>query len=129
MKKQILKFTIIGALALGGFNAQASIQDAFVEVESNHGVISTDTFMVYGNCGMCERTIEGALKDVKGVSKSNWSQKTKMMTVSYDKHVITLEEIQQKIAAVGYDTDAIRASKKSYKSLPGCCQYERPKGK
>ncbi len=86
----------------------------------------TEQFRVYGNCGMCEKTIEGSLKDVEGVSLADWNKETDQMTVTYDPELITLDQIKQKIANVGYDSDTHRAKDEVYESLPGCCQYERP---
>ena len=86
----------------------------------------TEKFTVYGNCGMCERTIENSLKDVKGVSVADWNRETDEMTVTFDAEVITLDAIKQKIADVGYDSDTHRAKEEVYNSLPGCCQYDRP---
>lgn len=96
------------------------------EVQPVGGV--KDIFMVYGNCGMCERRIEGALANVKGVHSADWDVDTKVMTVQYDDEAISLDEIKKKVAAVGHDTDKFRAEKKVYNNLPGCCQYDRPKG-
>ena len=87
----------------------------------------TEEFTVYGNCGMCERTIENSLKDVNGVSKGDWDRETDVMTVVYNPEIISLEDIKQKIADVGYDSDTHRAKDEVYNNLPGCCQYERPK--
>lgn len=87
----------------------------------------TETFKVYGNCGMCKATMEGALKKKEGVLSKSWDTKTKMITVTYDPSKITLTQIQQKIADVGYDTDSIKAKDEAYKKLHACCQYERPK--
>jgi copper chaperone CopZ len=87
----------------------------------------TKKFTVYGNCGMCKRTIEGALKDVKGVQSAEWNMETDEMTVTFNPHKISLDAIKQKIADVGYDTDTHRAKQEVYEALPGCCQYERPK--
>ncbi len=89
----------------------------------------TEKFTVYGNCGMCKRTIEGALTDVKGISVGEWDTDTDVMTVTYDEALISLDAIKQKIADVGYDTDTHRAKTAVYESLPGCCQYDRPTGK
>ena len=86
----------------------------------------TEKFTVYGNCGMCERTIENSLKNVDGVSKRDWDRETDVMTVVYNPKKISLDEIKQKIADVGYDSDTHRAKDEVYSSLPGCCQYERP---
>ncbi len=86
---------------------------------------STEKFTVYGNCGMCERTIEGSLKDVDGVTLADWDKETDQMTVSFNPKVITLDAIKQKIADVGYDSETHRAKDEIYNSLSGCCQYER----
>lgn len=89
-------------------------------------VDKTEKFTVYGNCGMCQRTIENSLNDVEGVSEANWNIDTDEMTVVFNPEVITLDAIKQKIADVGYDSDSHRAKDEVYNSLPGCCQYERP---
>lgn len=87
--------------------------------------IKTDTFMVYGNCGMCKATIEKALKSKDGIEYRNWDKETKKIVVKYDADVITLNEIHKKIAASGYDTEKARANDQVYNSLHKCCQYER----
>lgn len=92
-------------------------------------VKKTDTFKVYGNCGMCKETIEGSLKKKDGVEKKEWNVKTKMMTVTYDPAKISLEQIKQKIAGSGYDTDGSTAKDETYNKLHDCCKYERPKNK
>ena len=48
------------------------------------------------------------------------------MKVSFNSESITIDDIKQKIADVGYDTDSHRAKVDVYNALPGCCQYERP---
>ncbi|MCB0517345.1 MAG: cation transporter [Lewinellaceae bacterium] len=86
----------------------------------------TDIFMVSGNCGMCERRIEGALTNVKGVQSADWDVDTKVLTVKYDDTVISLDDIKKKVAEAGHDTDKFRAKDEVYSNLPGCCQYDRP---
>lgn len=86
----------------------------------------TESFKVYGNCGMCKKRIEKAVK-TEAVSSAEWNADTKMMTVTYDATKITNEQIQEKIAAVGHDTDKFTADDKVYEKLPGCCLYERRK--
>lgn len=95
-----------------------------VSAELDH--YETAKFTVYGNCGMCKKTIEGALKNVKGVRAAEWNQDTDEMVVTFNPHILKLDDIKEKIAAVGYDTDSHRAKEEVYNSLPGCCQYERP---
>ena len=86
-----------------------------------------EKFTVYGNCGMCEKKIEGSLDEVKGVSSADWDVKTDMMTGGCNPKIITLDEIKQKIADVGYDSDSHRAKDAVYDKLHGCCKYDRPK--
>ena len=84
-----------------------------------------DNFTVSGNCGMCKKTIETAALSVKGVSKANWDNDTHIMTVFYNTEKVTLAQIQEKIAAAGYDNDGKRGNDAAYAKLPACCHYER----
>lgn len=84
----------------------------------------TDTFKVWGNCGMCKKTIEKSLK-VDGVYKADWDRKTKMITVAYDPLKISLDDIKKHIADAGYDNEGFKADSASYESLHSCCKYER----
>jgi mercuric ion binding protein len=125
MKKVVLKVTMVVAFVFAGNQSFAN-----ASYSSNKVVVASDstveTFKVYGNCGMCKRTIEGSLTDVEGINSADWSSESKLMEVNFDKALISLSEIKQKISAVGYDTEEHRASEESYKGLHGCCQYERP---
>lgn len=86
----------------------------------------TDTVRIYGNCGMCESTIEKA-GNQKGVSKVDWDRDTKMATLTYDAKMTNQSEILKRIALAGYDSDSFLAPDDVYASLPDCCQYERAK--
>ncbi|WP_316788041.1 heavy-metal-associated domain-containing protein [Pedobacter frigoris] len=105
-----LKFLAIALLAFVGGAASAQSK--------------TDSLKVLGNCGMCKKHIETALK-VKGVSTANWNVKTKVLKVSYDPSKVTLDQVQQKVADAGYDTPKYKATKESYLKLDDCCQYDR----
>ncbi len=94
------------------------------DAQINHA--KTETVMVYGNCGMCKKTIEKA-GNIEGIVKVDWSKDTKMATISYDSTAIAVNEILIRIANAGYDSDAFRAPDEVYNNLHGCCQYERPK--
>lgn len=87
---------------------------------------STETFKVYGNCGMCKKTIEAAALDAKGVKSATWDMKEDMITVVFDQTKTDLDKIKTVIAESGYDTDTHRAPDKAYNKLHGCCKYERP---
>ena len=85
----------------------------------------TETFKVSGNCGMCKKHIEGALAKQPGITKAVWNKETKMVTVVYQPSKITMDAIQKKIAAVGYDTPKYKGDDKAYDELDACCQYDR----
>lgn len=88
----------------------------------------TASVKVWGNCEMCKARIEKALK-MDGVKKADWNVETKKLTVSYDTGTVSLDQIQQAVAAAGHDTEKFRAAGSVYNKLPGCCQYERQKQK
>ena len=121
MKKLLFLFTLLGTFFTGNANNVSS------ELASHEIVKSkTEKFKVYGNCGMCKKAIEGSLEKVKGIKEHSWNKETGEMSVTFNDKKITLDEIKQKIAAVGYDTDTFKAKDEIYNSLPGCCQYDRP---
>lgn len=129
MKKNILRITLVGAIALASVSAN-SINKNNADLELNiEAKYKTETFKVYGNCGMCKRTIEGSLDGLKGVKSAEWNNETKLMEVSFNEKKISLDDIKKKIAAVGYDTEEHRAEEKVYSNLHGCCQYDRPEEK
>ena len=90
------------------------------------GTTKTEKIKVAGKCGMCKTRIEEAVK-VNGVSKATWNEKTQYLTVTYAPDKITSLDIQKKIAAVGHDTEKVKATTKAYAGLPGCCKYARMK--
>ncbi len=84
----------------------------------------TETFKVWGNCGMCEETIEGSLKE-EGIFKADWDQNSKIMVVSYDPAKYDLVDLHKKIAVTGYDTEMEKGNDEAYNNRPECCKYER----
>jgi len=82
------------------------------------------TFDVAGNCGMCKQRIEKAAK-IDGVSEAVWDSKTGKATVKYNAKTTSPTAIKQAIAAVGHDTDEVRAKDEVYATLHQCCLYER----
>ena len=73
-------------------------------------------------CGMCKATIEKAMAYEKGVISSDLNVKTAELTVKYKPAKTTPEKIRKAISDVGYDADDVKANKKAYDNLPGCCQ-------
>ncbi len=124
MKKVIL----ISVVIISGFHgATVYGQDTKAKTEQKQTDQRTDTIKVYGNCGMCQKRIEGALKNAEGIESASWDVDTKMLTVSFVESKVSLDQIHQKVADVGHDTDKVKAKDSVYNGLMGCCQYERPK--
>lgn len=86
----------------------------------------TETIKVWGNCNTCKAHIEKAAK-ADGVSKASWDKTTKLLTLEYDPSKVKSDDIQKKIAAVGYDTEKFKGDNKAYAKLDACCQYDRKK--
>ncbi|MDP2721842.1 MAG: cation transporter [Bacteroidales bacterium] len=85
----------------------------------------TESFKVFGNCGMCKSRIEKAAKSVEGVSTATWDKVTKMMEVTFDDAKTDVTKIKEAIIHVGHDTEKLKASDEVYNNLPGCCLYDR----
>jgi copper chaperone CopZ len=84
----------------------------------------TETVKIYGNCGMCEKTIETA-GNVKKVVKVDWDKDSKLAILTYDSTKTNQDEILKRIALAGYDSDKFLAPDDVYSKLHGCCQYDR----
>ncbi len=84
----------------------------------------TEKFKVWGNCGMCKKTIEKSLK-IDGVKKASWDVNTKEITVSFDPKKTDLKAIKSAICAVGYDNEGCKGNDEAYNKLHACCKYER----
>lgn len=84
----------------------------------------TETVKIYGNCGMCETTLEKA-GNVKKTAQVDWNKDTKTASITYDSTKTNQDEILKRIALVGYDSDKFLAPDDVYAKLPECCLYER----
>ncbi|WP_205756001.1 heavy-metal-associated domain-containing protein [Lacibacter luteus] len=97
-------------------NAQSSSQGKTFTVK-------TAVFKVWGNCGMCKKTIEAAAKTA-GATFASWDTESKMLTVKYSSKT-TPEKIQKSIAGAGYDNEKYTAPEDVYNNLHECCKYDR----
>ena len=97
-----------------------SVTSAFGQIKN----ATTETVKIYGNCGMCEKTIENA-GNSKKVASVEWNKETKMATLIFDTTKTSKDEILKKIALAGYDSDSFLAPDEVYNNLHGCCQYDR----
>lgn len=87
----------------------------------------TVSVKIYGNCDMCETTIEEAAYKKK-VASADWNQSTKIAAITFDSKQTTEDEVLKRIAYAGYDNEKYLAPDDAYAKLPECCKYER-KGK
>ncbi len=81
------------------------------------------TFVVSGNCDMCQKRIEAAAKAVKGVTSARWNKKDGKLSLVYDNKLTQPEKVQQALAAAGHDTGKFKADAAVYAKLPTCCKY------
>ena len=86
--------------------------------------LKKETIKVWGNCGMCKKTIEKSAKTA-GASTAVWDEDSKQLKVSYAVNKTSATKIQQAIANAGYDTQDFTADDAVYEKLHGCCQYDR----
>lgn len=115
-----LKFIVVEALLV-----MLSVT-SYAQMHDHSKMAATETYKVWGNCEMCKTRIEKAAK-LDGVSKVEWSDKTKVITLVYDPSKVTSDKILKNIAAAGHDTEMFKADDDVYAKLPGCCKYQRSK--
>lgn len=116
---------VICFIALLGQTAFAQTTGMVKKKAASVTTAQTAQFQVWGNCGMCKKTIEKAAKSVDGVASADWNVDTHQFNVSFDPAKTSTEKVHQAIAAAGYDTDLMKGNDEAYKKLHGCCQYER----
>ena len=114
--KSILLFSIIFLTNLSISNGQANAGAGATTM--------TTKFKVLGNCGMCEKRIETAAK-IDGVSVADWDVDSKILTITFDPAKVKPTQVHKAVAAVGHDTEKVKATTEVYENLHGCCQYER----
>ena len=82
-------------------------------------------FKVAGNCEMCEKRVEKAAFSVKGVKSAEWHADHGDIHLIIDETKCSAVDVAKAIAAVGHDTEFVKAKDEDYDKLHGCCNYER----
>lgn len=80
------------------------------------------TFYVEGNCSECKPLIEETLNDARGVDSAGWDFNSSTATVKFNDGRTNIDEIQQSLAAKGFETQFFPADASARKQLPACCQ-------
>lgn len=109
------KVLVIISFMLIGMTAQAQKKNAKVSIE------------VDGVCMMCKKRIEKAALGEKGVKFAVWDLKTHKLSLIIDERKTNIKKIQKKMASVGHDTKAVKATKEAYESVDPCCKYRDKK--
>ena len=73
-------------------------------------------------CNMCKERIEGELNYEKGIVFAELHVESKELTIKYKSKKITPQEIREKVSAIGYDADDVKADKEAQANLPACCK-------
>ncbi|MCP9755944.1 DUF3347 domain-containing protein [Lacihabitans sp. CCS-44] len=111
--KSISKILLTTIILLAFLACKAQIKNA-----------QSESMKIYGNCEMCEATIEKA-GNIKKIAEVDWNEDTKIATLTFDAKKTNVDEILKRIALAGYDSETYLAPKDVYSQLPSCCQYER----
>lgn len=88
---------------------------------------TTIQFTVSGECAMCKERIEKAVKG-KGVHSADWNIQSKILTLTYNHGIISIEKLLERINDAGHDTEFKKASDEAYNKLPDCCRYRTEDG-
>jgi copper chaperone CopZ len=94
-------------------------------VDEGFVVYQEERFKVFGICGMCKETIEGTLMGMNGVSVADWDQEAQSLKVRFDSLKLSLDDMKEALAKVGYDSETHKATDAAYNGLHSCCKYER----
>ena len=73
-------------------------------------------------CEMCEEIVRDGLVYEKGIKRITFDLDKSEIYVKYNPKHITIEEIKTKIIGLGYAADEMKADKKAFDQLPGCCK-------
>ncbi|MBS7785772.1 cation transporter [Flavobacterium sp. CYK-55] len=111
MKTLLMTFCLM--LTLTGVQAQIKNKNAQYTIEVN------------GNCETCKKRIEKAALSVSGVKSASWDMNTHELTLIINEEKTTLFAVKKAIAAVGHDSEEVKAEDSVYENLHSCCKYER----
>lgn len=86
------------------------------------GELRTTTFFTEGTCEACEPLIKEAALAIKGVKTVKWDPETSQATVEFYPGATSPDQIQEAIAARGFETQFYPGNEDARLSLPACCR-------
>ena len=114
-----LKFLLIALFLLfltNGFSQTKKIEKAVIKTTLNcdHCV----------QCETCGKKFNAELYKIKGLKMYELNESEMTFTVYYNPKKTNLTTIKDKISALGYDADDIKANVLAYESLDDCCKIK-----
>jgi len=88
-------------------------------------IIQTTIRIPTAQCDICKENITYALKRVKGIQTLNVDVDSKIVKVSFDNSVTTLNKIERAITSAGYDANNKKADPDAYNKLENCCKLPK----
>jgi copper chaperone CopZ len=92
-------------------------------------IIQTTIRIPTAQCDICKENITYALKRVKGIQTLNVDVDSKIVKVSFDNSVTTLNKIERAITSAGYDANNKKADPDAYNKLENCCKLPKDRKK
>lgn len=109
------KIVLVAVILMFGAQLQAQDRNARATIE------------VDGVCMMCKDRIEKAAIQTRGVKSAVWNVQTHQLALIFDERRTNLQTIEERIAAVGHDTENVKATEEAYENLHHCCKYRDQK--
>lgn len=73
-------------------------------------------------CGICEKNIEKALRELDGVISSKVDLENKKAVITYDNSKTVFKKLEKAITNAGYAANNRKANKQAYINLMECCK-------
>lgn len=93
--------------------------------ESGKAIIKTNIYCSHCKaCETCGQNFQKHLYKLKGLKSFELDEQTMTFTVYYNAKKISLQQIKQGIANLGFDADDVPADKIAYEKLDNCCKKQ-----
>ena len=112
---------LLFAILLFSFNSIIAQSSKKIETAVIKTVLNCDHCK---QCETCGKNFNAELYKIKGLKTFDISETDMAITVYYNPQKTNLETIKNKISAMGYDADDIKADAVAYENLDNCCKIK-----
>lgn len=112
---------LLFAILLFSFNSMLAQSNKKIEKAVIKTVLHCDHCK---QCETCSKTFNTELYNIKGLKTFELNETDMTITVYYNPKKTNLETIKNKISALGYDADDIKADAVAYENLDNCCKIK-----